>query len=380
MKTVVILFIFATFITSCSEESPLETALKSDSKHIQKVMQNLDEHELQIIYTQIDRDKNGKPNFKDFEFNVNDSLYFYPASSVKLPVALITLEKLKILQDKGINIDRKTRFKKQNDTLYTSIEKSITDIFAVSSNQAYNRLFEFLGQDSINSNLKSKNLKGRISHRLSTFHSHNLKTQPLVFKDKNQDSILIYKQESIENLPLPKLAIKRLLKGKGYIYNDTLIPRPKDFSEKNYLPLRSLHDMMKRIQFPEMYSESQRFKITPDDYDFVIKAMSMVPREAGYDKKTYYDSFGKFFVYGDTKKDIPKNIKIYNKVGNAYGYLTDCSYIKDTKNNIEFMLSATIHVNKNDIYNDDDYEYFEIGIPFLAQLGREIYTLQKKEH
>lgn len=77
------------------------------------------------------------------------------------------------------------------------------------------------------------------------------------------------------------------------------------------------------------------------------------------------------------KKDIPEHIEIYNKVGYAYGYLTDFAYIKDTQNNIEFILSATIHVNQNGIFNDDNYEYDTIGIPFLAELGRRIYNSEK---
>ncbi len=379
IKHIIPLSILMVLITSCSEKNPLEIALESDSKFIQTVMQNPEGYELQVLYTKIDRNKNGKVSFTDLEFNVDDSIYFYPASSVKFPVALMALEKMKKLQDEGININRKTSFKTKNDTLYTSIEEAITKIFAVSSNQAYNRLFEFLGQDYINANFKSKNLAGRISHRLSAFHSQNLKTQPIFFKENIQGSDTTYQQASIENLPQPKLSLKKLLKGKGYIYNDTLIPRPKDFSENNYLPLRSLHETMKRLQFPEMYSESQRFAISPNDYEFVLNAMSTLPHQAGYDKIKYYDSYCKFFIFGDTKNDIPENIKIFNKVGYAHGYLTDCAYIKDTKNNIEFILSATLHVNNNRIYNDNTYEYDNIGIPFLAQLGREIYGLEKKE-
>ena len=34
---------------------------------------------------------------------------------------------------------------------------------------------------------------------------------------------------------------------------------------------------------------------------------------------------------------------------------------------------ATISVNENMIYNDDIYEYDEIGIPFLAALGRSVH-------
>jgi hypothetical protein len=38
------------------------------------------------------------------------------------------------------------------------------------------------------------------------------------------------------------------------------------------------------------------------------------------------------------------------------------------------MVTATLLVNKNKIFNDGIYEYDEIGIPFLAELGRKLYT------
>ncbi|WP_299248166.1 serine hydrolase [uncultured Aquimarina sp.] len=377
MKYILSILILSILTTSCIKKNPLEEVLFSDVPHIKNVMQHIEKHEVQILYSQINKDENKKVTFTDYEFNISDSTYFYPASAVKFPIALIALEKLKELQKNGISIDRKTNFILERDTLYTTIEKEILKIFAVSDNQAYNRLFEFLGQDYINQKLQSKNLKGRISHRLSAFHSHNLKTQSILFKKNVEDSITTHKQESIENRPLPKLPLNKVLKGTAYIYNDTLLSKPKDFSEKNYLPLRSLHEMMKRIQFPNSYSKEKGVDISESDYEFVINAMKTLPSQVGYDKKEYYDGYVKFFMFGDTKEDIPEHIEIYNKVGYAYGYLTDCAYIKDTKNNIEFILSATIHVNENRIFNDDHYEYDEIGIPFLAELGREIYNAEK---
>ena len=42
------------------------------------------------------------------------------------------------------------------------------------------------------------------------------------------------------------------------------------------------------------------------------------------------------------------------------------------------MVTATILVNKDGIFNDDAYEYDEIGIPFLAELGRALYAIELK--
>ncbi len=73
-----------------------------------------------------------------------------------------------------------------------------------------------------------------------------------------------------------------------------------------------------------------------------------------------------------------KDAIIFNKVGDAYGYLTDVAYVMDTKNNIEFMVAATIHVNGNGVFNDGVYEYASKGFPFFKDLGNLIYAVELK--
>ncbi|MCY3565848.1 MAG: hypothetical protein OXH27_06680, partial [Gammaproteobacteria bacterium] len=77
-------------------------------------------------------------------------------------------------------------------------------------------------------------------------------------------------------------------------------------------------------------------------------------------------------LFGDSRERIPEHIEIFNKIGRAYGYLTDSAYIVDRRTNREFLISATIRVNANETFNDDIYEYVEIGLPFLAELGRQL--------
>ncbi|MFB0907711.1 MAG: hypothetical protein QMB03_05420 [Spirosomataceae bacterium] len=84
----------------------------------------------------------------------------------------------------------------------------------------------------------------------------------------------------------------------------------------------------------------------------------------------------KSFMFGDDKEPMPENIRIFNKVGDAYGYLIDNAYIVDFENKVEFILSAVIHVNNNQIYNDSVYEYDKTGFPFMAELGKTIYAYE----
>jgi hypothetical protein len=106
----------------------------------------------------------------------------------------------------------------------------------------------------------------------------------------------------------------------------------------------------------------------------------MYPGESGIDAYSdstrYPQAYVKFLMYGGDAKEIPPHIRIFNKVGDAYGFLTDAAYIVDFKNNIEFILSATIYTNDNQTFNDDHYEYAEIGLPFLENLGQAIYEIE----
>ena len=367
--TFYIFFILTLF--SCKEEvkitAPLADALASQSPKIKMVMASLEHYEVQIKFTQIDRNNTKEVVFKDYEFQVNANNYFYPASTVKLPIAVLALEKLNSLE----NLDMNSVFYIEGDTLETTFAKEISKIFAISDNEAYNRLFEFLGQDEINQKLTEKGINNaRISHRVSSPNADNITTKPLIIYI-NDSTIRV--TDRIINKPIKPLNLQGIKKGTGFYEEDILINKPFDFSLKNYYAIDAQHEVLKRIIFPESFEPSQQFNITETQRVFLLNTMHSLPRELGYTTNEYYDSYVKFFMYGDSHESIPENIKIYNKVGYAYGTLTDCAYIKDTQNNIEFLLTATILVNKNGIFNDDTYEFDSVGIPFLAQLGRELY-------
>jgi len=73
---------------------------------------------------------------------------------------------------------------------------------------------------------------------------------------------------------------------------------------------------------------------------------------------------------------MPQHVRVFNKVGWAYGCLTDVSYVVDFKNKVEYMLAATIYVNSDNILNDDKYEYETVGWPFLYEIGQTIYRYE----
>jgi hypothetical protein len=73
---------------------------------------------------------------------------------------------------------------------------------------------------------------------------------------------------------------------------------------------------------------------------------------------------------------IPDYIRVFNKTGWSYGFLTDVAYIVDFKHKVEFMLSGTVYVNSDGVLNDNKYEYEETGYPFFKELGNIIYQYE----
>jgi hypothetical protein len=164
--------------------------------------------------------------------------------------------------------------------------------------------------------------------------------------------------------------------GLGYYKGGQLVNGPMDFSKKNRIGLESLHNILIGLVFPNKIRAVQRFNLTEADRRFVLQYMSQLPGEStwpAYDSAHYWDAYCKFALYGSEKGSLPKNIRIFNKVGDAYGHLLDVAYVVDFDKQIEFFVSAVIYCNKDGILNDDKYNYDDIGFPFMKNLGQMLY-------
>jgi hypothetical protein len=402
MKKVILalLFILIAF-NSWSQFSKGSSKHARDTILIEKLMQSQpaifkdiltypDSFQVQIVYTQINRDAKNKPSFKEFYYHLGRN-YFYPASTVKMPIAFLALEKLKDLNINGLdkNTTMVTDSAYPGQTLVynqsnskdgrANIENYVKQIFLVSDNDAFNRLYEFVGQETIQEKLKQKGYPEMvIRHRLdvSMTVDQNRVGNPVVFYDTASN--MIYQQAaSFSKAYFPKKSIQM---GKGYYKNGLLINAPFDFSEKNSVPLIDQHHIIQSLLFPESVEKNKRFHWQPGVDSFVLRWMSAYPRESSfpnYDSTHYWDAYCKFLLYGSEKGSLPSGIRIFNKVGDAYGFLTDIAYVVDFDNQVEFLLSATISCNTDGIYNDDKYDYDRIGYPFLKHLGKLILDYER---
>jgi hypothetical protein len=362
------------------------------SPFLRNILDKPDSFRYQILYTRIDRDANNTPHFHDYTLRVNRLEYFNPASTVKMPLAFLALEKMDSLALKGYGIDKYTPM--LTDSAYggqTTVSRDtssanglptmanyIKKIFLVSDNDAYNRLYEFLGQETINRRLWQMGYPDiRITRRFVPMNEEqNKHTNPIRFV---QDGKLLYAQ------PPATSAIgfdysRPVLIGNAHLdSHDSLIPTPMDFTRHNNVPLEDLHRILRSVLFPASVPPGQRFHLTPDDERFLFQYMSEYPSESGhphYDSAEYFDSYAKFWMFRSGRTPIPPYIRVFNKPGWSYGFMTDIAYIVDFKNKVEFMLSGVIYVNSDGVLNDDKYEYDQVGYPFFKEVGNIIYRYE----
>ena len=96
------LLLMAITATAQSDANLIEKLMLQKPDQFGKILANPNDYRLQIVYTQINRDKNNVPHFKEYSYRLNPKEYFYPASTVKMPLAFLALEKINNLKLKGL--------------------------------------------------------------------------------------------------------------------------------------------------------------------------------------------------------------------------------------------------------------------------------------
>jgi hypothetical protein len=374
------------FCFSQQKNSPLiDSLLKSKPEFFSKIISAAKKHKIQIIYTQINRDKNNTPTFSQHNFFLDSTNYFYCASLVKLPCSILALQKINELNVK--ELDRNSRMftdssaachkRVQRDTSsqngYPSVAHYIRKMLLVSDNLAFGRIYEFLTPDYIHSESGKRGYGSmRIVHRFDGGCSgtNNLLSNPVNFY--NNEGKKIWSQPEIQSKSLAN-PLGTVKVGKAFINSaGKKVNEPKDFTTYNFIHLQQINDLLKSVVFMPYLPSNKKFNLRESDRNFLLKYLCLYPRESEYPSysKDYYDSYKKYFIYGDTKEEIKDpDLRIFNIVGQSYGFMVDCAYIVDFKTKTEFMLSAVIYANENEVINDGKYEYKSVALPYLSKLG-----------
>ena len=381
MKQLVCLLLTIILFGCSLETNPIKSSLRKND-FLKEIIKDKEDYEIQILLTKIDQ-YNSKVDFREYKYQLDDNKYFYPASTIKLPIVVLTLKKINELRSKGSEITLKSKitlnYKDDYSELVirdsiTSFQNLIADVFLVSDNSASNILIDFIGYNYFNHEMENAGFD-------KTYLNHKFNPDPYVnstWQISDLDNNIISSINDNQKIIKADEKTNGLEKGERRYFKGEILDESLNFSEKNRSSITDMHNLIKYIFYPEIFDSTNTFNLNVEDYDFLRYWMSRFTYEDIGQKfigdEKFFETYNKFFIHGDEQSVSNEQIRVYNKIGQAYGTSIDNGLIKNYQDNVEFILTATIYTNKNKVINDNLYEYDELAVPFLAKLSRAIYN------
>ncbi|HEX4954936.1 MAG TPA: serine hydrolase [Thermoanaerobaculia bacterium] len=385
----------ATLLAGCGGPpagNPMEQILRSDDR-LEDLLPEAPRFRLQAVLGLIEPPRPESPDRRavlvQHGFRLEEE-YFYPASTVKLFAAVAALELLaELAASTGLPLGPDTRLvyhplfegeqlESWDETNLEggaiTVRHEIRKLFLVSDNHAFNRLYELVGQDGLAASLAHAGLgEARIVHRLGEPRSaeENRRSPRIDFLGAGGGVLHSLPERTSSELP-SRPGMPGLTVGRAHLTDAGQVDSPMDFSGKNRLGLADLQRGLCRVVRPDVDCGGPGFRLTNADRELLLPAMSQYPGDSAnprYDRTAYPDEHVKYLLPG-LEKVIPKNrLRIYNKVGQAYGFTTENAWVVGEGTGASFFLAATIYTNEDGVVNDDRYEYRETALPFFAALG-----------
>lgn len=287
-----------------------------------------------------------------------DEEYFYPASAIK---TVASLEALRLAEELGVGLDETLRFQ-DSDPGETSLRKLVEDTQIISSNLAFNRLYEFAGPDRIHQYFWSQGFSSlRLFHRM--FSKRTLDEErivPAIEICRGEPCAFEPLLPSREGKALTVEKSTRTLIGESYFdpLSNELKSEPMDFSVKNAFDLRDHQKLNRTLIFGEFPGLSLASR------NFLLETMSREPES----------SLTRFKPL--TPGLLGPRVRYTNKAGRALGFHVENAALSDPSRPLGqcpvLFVTAAIYVNEDGRLNDDQYEYDTISFPFFEALGREV--------
>ena len=361
--------------------------LKQYPQWFSAILKDSSNSAVQVLYTSVTRDAANKPLLNTHGFNADDSVYFYPATSVALPIAMLALQKIESLAARGVTINS-TMITERTGNKQTAVYNDpfsptgkptvagyIKRMLLQEDEEAFNRLYEFLGQQSVNDALQKIGFKEvQILERLGIFltETENATTNPIQFLDERGN--IMYSQPATVNYKTyPK---RNDYLGPAYYSNGKLYNSPMMFSYKNKIALSSLHRLLQMLVLPNAFTGNNQLSINELHRSFLL---DMLSANAAATSQEGYPSQRQQPVANILRSKFPnRNIGCIELGGKGYGQLTQVAYVTDLTNGQAYFLTATILANKKTVLNAGKYEYDEKAYPFLKNLALAIHEQEMK--
>jgi len=255
------------------------------------------------------------------------------------------------------------------------LEHEIRKSLVVSDNPAHNRLYTFVGHERVNTLCSELGLASTlINHRLSEFRSrdeqrHTGRVDFLEHPHTSRERVIATIPARTSDLILENPPTLRGLNiGRAHFLNDARIETPMDFSWRNRHTLEDMQRALVMLVRPELLSDPSG--LTPRHRALICDALWPLPRQSvnpRFDPTDYSDASNKFVAAGRASAHLRARGRIFNKVGQAYGFTLDNAFLT-TPN---FFIAIGLYTNPGEVLGDDSYTYAP-AVPLIARIAAAI--------
>jgi hypothetical protein len=396
IRMLISLFAVAGLLCGCITTRPDQTTdlapvLHGYSNKFDRVLATPETFRLQVLIAEVVTNRLGHPALHRSGYRV-DAEYFYPASSIKLCAAVAALQTVEQLQTQystpdlmDVPLEIAPLFPgdppQTNDVSnlqggQITVAQEIRKLTLVSGNEAFNRLYDLVGHEDLNRRMHALGLPSVVlNHRLSETRTiPDMRASAAVtFRVPNGEPIVVPARTS--TLLLTNKS-KSLLLGAGYLKDAQLVDTPMDFSGRNGISLGDLQNLLVKVARPEIDLGTPALDLNGSHRKRLLQAMTEYPRESSnprYAATNYPDDYSKFLLPG-IRRVFPsqtpgERVEITAKIGRAYGFTVENSYLRNPKNGRAVFVTAVLYTNSDGILNDDKYDYKTVADPFFADLG-----------
>lgn len=349
------------------------------------------EQRVQILISEVIPDGHGGRRLRRYGYRLGAE-YFYPASCIKLCAAVAALQTLEDLQASHrcgdlLNVPMDIAPLFAGDSMQTgdpsnkaggqiTVGHEIRKLALVSDNRAFNRLFDLVGHDAMNRRMWDIGLSSVvINHRLSESRviPEPRASAEVTFRPSAGVPLVI--PARLSALSLTNQAA-RLQVGEAYMSGEQRVFAPMDFTARNGISLQHLQDLLIQVVAPEIDLGTPRLHLQESHRRFLVEALTQPASESSnpvYGAAEYPTDGYKSLLPG-VRRVLPDSrpghrVECSSKIGQAYGFTIENACLRNPENGRTVFVSAVIYANADGVLNDDKYEYVEVALPFMADLG-----------
>ena len=263
-----------------------------------------------------------KPDFEWFHYRDSaEAVDFWPASTIKIYTVVAALEYLNELK---APLDSVLIFQHQKDNLWIldsarTMREMISEIFRRSSNEDYTLLLRFVGIDRINTKFLIPKKGFPHSAIMRDYVTH----RPPLYVNEEPQRIIIYTPGS------NPIQVEHRWSGISYAKQRgaTILSS----TTGNCTSTRELAECVRRIMFHPVIPEAQRYRLTDEQINFVIKG--------GTGLTGLKNHLAGAYAWDESTEEIFPKARFYHKGGLISSYSLDVAYVDDEDSNTRYILA-----------------------------------------